>query len=99
MAAKMQFHDYNRAENAVRVGLALSLIAVLLNVLSLYVIDGNRAFDILGVALAVISMAAAYFADSFAIHSHCQKTQNFLISLCVLGCAASYCVWLLSFIV
>jgi hypothetical protein len=83
--------DYNHAENAARIGLALALVAVLLNVLSLYLVPGHRALDVFGVVTAVISMFAAYLGES-AGHHH--PGYNKLAFACFAFCALSYITWL-----
>ncbi len=94
----MRYHDYNRAENACRIGLALAIVAVILNSLSLYVLPGNQAFDIFGVVCAVVSMAAGYFADSLIDNEFATPAHDCLVGICLLACVASYLVWLLSFL-
>ncbi len=94
----MRFYDYNRAENACRIGLTLSIIAVLLNALSLYTIPGNMAFDVFGVACAVLSMASAYFSESLHDDEYGDATQATLFQFCICACMTSYVVWLISFL-
>lgn len=95
----MRYDDYNRAENACRVGLALTIIAVLLNALSLYLLPGNTALDVFGVAAAVLSMTAGYFADSVFDSEFGDVTQTALINVCIWSCVASYAAWFLSMLV
>jgi hypothetical protein len=93
----MRFDEYDRQDNARRIGLVLAVLAAVLNSLSLYALPGNLLLDVFGVSCAVVSMAIAYFVES--AYAFFGVFKEFILAwVSVLACAASFLVWLTSFI-
>lgn len=90
-------HDYNRAENACRVGLALALVAIALNTLSLYHAPGGSLIDIIGILAGVSSMACAYFGESVPDSILGDLSRRKFGLGCVGLTVASYAIWLINF--
>lgn len=76
--------DYDHAKNAVRLGWALVLIALGLN---FYLFDRGDAVAALGMALAVLSMAGAYFFEG--------GRSAPLQLVTIAACSLSHAVWFL----
>lgn len=108
--------DYNRAKNAAALGWAIALIAITLNLVTLVVIQGGTAspfgkapYAVWGIALGVLTLVAAYFAESRAATSaswlesadeflatHERKILRRFRYAAMSLCLSSYLCWLLS---
>tara|TARA_R110001599_G_scaffold171353_1_gene362427 strand:+ start:441899 stop:442198 length:300 start_codon:yes stop_codon:yes gene_type:complete len=93
----MYSDSYNHAENACRIGLALSLLAAALNILSLYFTSQHSVLSVVGILCAVTSMTAAYVSESTHQFGSYSGHVHFRLGIaCILLCALSYVLWCVS---
>lgn len=95
--------DYNRALNAALIGWAITLLAILLNVLTwLDGLGGYRGIEVLGIMFGVLTLVCGYFGESFAAMSsdggskmHAMLFRARVLSLASIAlCVLSYLMWL-----
>lgn len=83
--------DYNVALNAVRLGWALSLIALVFN--AYLFVTGDR-FAVYGLMLAVLTLAGSYFFETFRAFDQGSLRSRYALQLAVIASAAgSHLVW------
>lgn len=95
--------EYNRMLNSAMLGWALTLIAILLNVLTWVTgLGGYRGYEILGIVAGVLVLSCEHFSEglyamSFMAGYDARKTRalsRHLSRAAVLLCILSYLSWL-----
>ena len=80
-------------DNALSLGWALVLLAILFNALSFYlaIVPENKPIYALGIAAGISSMGGAYFTDIGRMYGNAQRFYEWV---CLLGTIISHLIWL-----
>jgi len=93
----MRTDDYNRAENACRIGLAFTLLAALLNLCAIYFAPHAPGAAVAGVSLAAVSLGCAYFAETFYLWISDRQFMRLAVAS-IVSSALSFAAWLITFV-
>lgn len=100
--------DYNRALNSACLGWAITLIAILLNVIGWRDASAFATpWNVFGIVGAVLALVAAYFGEGCVVSADAALTHSFHQRKCIARartmqvasiacCAVSYLFWLVS---